>query len=121
MAYRTLFDNIPFSNKGHDIVNSSFRENNSWGAICDGVSSSYKQVYGARLANSHISNFFDSQESLVRTISYESLYSEISDQLNKAAVMVGNDRGSINKSIYATTLITAYLQSTKAEFSYCGN
>lgn len=122
MRYSTIHNLIPLPSKNHDAANSNSSGNMTWGVICDGVSSSFQPQAGAKLACNTISKFFNSASSNPGLpIDYQEMFNTVGIELNNLASKLAGLEQTTGKSLYATTVITAFQQEENIQFSYCGN
>lgn len=121
MAYTTLHDNIALPTKDHDFTTSLLINDCAWGVVCDGVSNSYEQAWGAQKVALTLTNHSKEQIEKGQAINYEQFYGYTTEYLNEAAKEFKDATRNNTKSLYATTVITGLVEQTKAEFSYCGN
>jgi len=124
MAHYIISDKIDLPGKGEDYVAFSYTDDNSYAIACiaDGVSRSEESKQGSLLAAQTgcrgIKSSFDGGE---LKLNYKRIYAEIVSELNRLSeshILLAPERPH---SLFATTLITGFINESAAEFSHVGN
>lgn len=124
MSHYIVTDKMDLPGKGEDHVSQGFTTGTkvSIACIADGVSRSEEPKQGALIAADSacrkLTSHYEFQESFP---DYQEIYTEIVRELNEKAVAVLKLSHETPRSLFATTLITACINKSFAQFSYVGN
>ncbi len=124
MAHFVISDKIDLPGKGEDYVVQGYTEDNSFAIACiaDGVSRSEESKQGsliaAQTACRRLKFTFENEE---LNPDYNSIYSEIVKELNHISESHILLAPKHSHSLFATTLITGFINESAAQFSFVGN
>ncbi|MBL0233803.1 MAG: protein phosphatase 2C domain-containing protein [Chitinophagaceae bacterium] len=124
MAHFVISDKIDLPGKGEDYVVEGYTEDKSHAIACiaDGVSRSEESKQGsliaAQTACRRLKYTFENEELIP---DYNSIYAEIVNELNRISASHILLAPKYTQSLFATTLITGFINDSAAQFSFVGN